>query len=190
MGADYIVNMYSRLIDVIYTGYHAHKFAQFGCGKIEYPAVKIIGHSHIRIGDGAFLGKGLILTAFDKRLSQTFLPRIEIGKNCVIGMNSHITAIGYISIGNNVLTGRNCLITDNSHGFINREELDMPPMSRMLSHEDVVIGDNVWIGENVCILPGVRIGKGSIIGAGSIVTKDVPDYSVAAGNPVRIIKQL
>ncbi len=187
---DFLACLYRRLFDVIYTGYHAHKFAQFECGKIEYPAVQIIGHCHIRIGRGSLLGKGLILTAFDKRQGQIFHPRIEIGEKCIIGKNMHITAIGNILIGNNVLTGRNCLITDNSHGLINREELNLAPILRPLSHKDVVISDNVWIGENVCVLPGVKIGTGSIIGAGSIVTKDVPEYSIAAGNPAKVIREV
>jgi len=48
----------------------------------------------------------------------------------------------------------------------------------------------VWIGENVCVLPNVRIGRNSIIGANSVVIKDVPPYSVVAGNPVKLIKKI
>ena len=64
-----------------------------------------------------------------------------------------------------------------------------PPRSRTIySKGPVIIGENVWIGENVCILPGVTIGKGTVIGAGAVVTKDIPPFSVAGGNPARIIK--
>ena len=49
-------------------------------------------------------------------------------------------------------------------------------------------GDDVWIGTRVIILPGVTIGKGVIIGAGAIVTKDIPEYAIAVGNPARVIK--
>ena len=53
----------------------------------------------------------------------------------------------------------------------------------------VVIGDDVWIGARVCILPGVTIGQGAVIGACAVVSKDVPAYSVAVGNPARVVKK-
>lgn len=54
----------------------------------------------------------------------------------------------------------------------------------------VTIGDNVWIAAGAQVLPGVTIGEGSVIGAGSVVTRDVPPYSLAVGNPCRVIRQL
>jgi acetyltransferase-like isoleucine patch superfamily enzyme len=55
------------------------------------------------------------------------------------------------------------------------------------SHK-ITIGDNVWIGRMVVILPGVTIGKGAIIGAGAVVSKDIPDYAIAVGNPAKVVK--
>jgi len=87
------------------------------------------------------------------------------------------------------LTGINVLITDNAHGTFNLSELDSPPIKRKLfTKGEVAIGDNVWIGSNSCIMPGVTIGRGAIIGANAVVTKDVPPYALAAGNPARVIK--
>ena len=54
----------------------------------------------------------------------------------------------------------------------------------------VVIGDDVWIGANAVILPGVTIGRHCVVAAGAVVTKDVPDNSVVAGVPAKILKQL
>ena len=83
------------------------------------------------------------------------------------------------------------MINDNSHGNICREELDLAPNLRPLTSKGpIIIEDNVWIGEMVCILSGVHIGKGAIIAAGSVVTKNVPPYTIVAGVPAKIVKQL
>ena len=58
-----------------------------------------------------------------------------------------------------------------------------------MGESDTVIGSDVWIGQNVTIMPGVRIGDGAIIAANSVVTKDVPAYHIAGGNPCKIIKK-
>lgn len=68
-------------------------------------------------------------------------------------------------------------------------ESELPYMRQPLESKPVSIGDGCWIGEKVCILPGVTIGKKCIIGAGSVVIKSIPDYSIAAGNPAKVIKQ-
>ncbi len=54
----------------------------------------------------------------------------------------------------------------------------------------VTIGDNVWIGGNTVVCPGVKIGSNVVIGAGSVVTRDIPDWSVAVGNPCRVIRKI
>lgn len=169
---------------------HRHSFKCFGKKSSIYPPVRmIVGGKYISIGSNVVLGSGLQLTAWDRFGEQRFTPSIEIGDNVSIGDGAHITAISSIRIGNNVLTGKNILITDNSHGAVTLDELETAPNKRPLfSKGPVVIGDNVWIGEMVSILPGVRIGEGSVIGAGAVVTRDVPPRCVAVGNPARIIE--
>ena len=108
-----------------------------------------------------------------------------------LGDHSHITCANKIVIGSGVLTGKRILITDNSHGSITLEQLQVAPKSRpVISKGDVFIGKNVWIGEKASIMPGVTIGEGSIIGANAVVTSDIPPYSVAVGTPARIVKRL
>lgn len=78
------------------------------------------------------------------------------------------------------------IIIGENHQF---SRLDVP--MRLQGYQEyppVYIDDDVWIGARVIILPGITIGKGSILGAGSVVTKDVPPFSIVAGNPARIIR--
>lgn len=54
---------------------------------------------------------------------------------------------------------------------------------------DSIIGNDVWIGQNVTVMPGIKIGNGAIIGASAVVTKDIPAYHIAGGNPIKIIRK-
>ncbi len=172
-----------------YTGFVRRRFAHLGKNSlIASPAEMIVGAQCMHIGDNAKINQGVILAAWPGMLEDN--PQLVIGDNCRIGVRSHISAAVGIRIGDNLLTGPNVLITDNSHGASSRELLDFHPQSRPLfSKGPVTIGNNVWIGQNACIMPGVTIGDGAIVAANSVVTHDVPAYSVAAGIPARVVKQ-
>lgn len=176
-----------------FTGYKARRFRYLGTNTTLGIHTAYLGERFISIGQDTLIGDygRLAANCCYKNTLQTFSPEIQIGNNCNIGPQSHITAISAIIIGNNVRTGPRVLITDNAHGESNKEFLDMAPNYRPLySKGPVIIDDNVWIGEGAMIMPGVRIGKGSIIAANSVVTKDIPPYSVAAGIPAKIIKTM
>ncbi|WP_423145926.1 acyltransferase [Rubrolithibacter danxiaensis] len=108
---------------------------------------------------------------------------VIIGKKSIIGIGNVI--IGPVSIGNNVMLAQNIVISGLNHGF---EDISTPPSAQKVVTKDITISDDVWIGANCVVTAGVKIGKHSVIGAGSIVTKDIPDYCVAVGNPAKIIK--
>ena len=150
----------------------------------------LAGADHITIGDHTKFQKELFLTAVVNYNEQNFNPQLVIGSNCNFGAYNHITCINKIVIGDYCLTGKWVTISDNSHGFTDKESLQQAPELRaVVSKGAVFIGDNVWIGDKVTILPGVKIGDGAVIGANSVVTKDVPAYSVIGGNPARILKE-
>ncbi|WP_256013635.1 acyltransferase [Desertivirga xinjiangensis] len=109
---------------------------------------------------------------------------VIIGERTIIGMSNVI--IGPVSIGNNVMLAQNIVVSGLNHGY---EDVNVPPAEQEVSTKAIIISDDVWIGANSVITAGVTIGKHSVIGAGSVVTKSVPDYAVAAGNPARIIKK-
>lgn len=148
----------------------------------------------ISIGSGTKFGDYFYLTAWDtyKTINgeQKLNPELTIGNDCNFGAYNHITCTNRVIIGDGVLTGKWVTITDNSHGDTDIETLQVCPARRPISSKGpVIIGDNVWIGDKVTILPGVTIGEGAVVAANAVVTKDVPAYSVAAGNPAKIVKQ-
>ena len=149
----------------------------------------ILNPKYMTIGNSTSFGRWVVLTAWDKHGEDKFNPKVIIGEKCSFGDFLHLTCIDKIQIGNNVLTGRWVTISDNGHGETNFETLHIPPSKRKLSCKGpVIIGNNVWIGDKATILSGVTLGDGAVIAANSVVTKDIPPYSVAAGNPAKIIK--
>lgn len=174
--------------DRIYTGFIRRRFGHFGNSVIAWHALHLEGCEYIHIGNGTTIDKDLQLTAWH---TDKGTPSISIGNNCLIRAHAHITAVGHIRIGDNLLTGTNILITDNLHGDNSLSDLQMPPRERrIVGKGDISIGNNVWLGNNVCVMPGVTIGDGAVIGANSVVTHDIPAYAVAAGIPARVVKQM
>ncbi len=110
---------------------------------------------------------------------------IEVGKNFFANYNCTIIDVAKVKIGDNVLFAPNVAVYTAGH--------PIHPVMRQSEYEygiGITIGDNVWIGGNSVILPGVHIGSNTVIGAGSVVTKDIPDWVVAGGNPCKVIRKI
>lgn len=110
---------------------------------------------------------------------------IEVGKNFFANYNCTIIDVAKVKIGDNCQFAPNVSIYTAGH--------PLHPVARNSLYEygiEVTVGDNVWIGGNTVIMPGVHIGSNTVIGAGSVVTKDIPDWVVAAGNPCRVIREI
>lgn len=110
---------------------------------------------------------------------------IEVGKNFFANYNCTILDVAKVRIGDNCFLAPNVSIYTAGHPIF--------PETRNTQYEygkEVTIGDNVWIGGSAVICPGIHIGNNVVIGAGSVVTKDIPDWSIAAGNPCRVIRAI
>lgn len=109
---------------------------------------------------------------------------IIIGDYCRIGLSN--TVIGPIKIGNRVNISQNVVLIGLDHNY---QDITKGIIEQGVTTSPIFIGNDTIIGANSIILPGITIGQHCFIGAGCVVTKDIPDYSVAVGNPAKIIKQ-
>ena len=109
---------------------------------------------------------------------------VIIGDRTKIGLSN--TIIGPVTIGNDIRLAQNITLSGLNHNYT---DVNLPIHVQGVSTAPIVIEDETWIGANVVVLAGVTIGKHCIVAAGSVVTKDVPSYSVAVGNPARVLKK-
>lgn len=112
---------------------------------------------------------------------------IRLGNNVFVNFNAVFLDTCLISIGSRTLVGPNVSFFSATHPLdpAVRNGTQGPELGK-----EIHIGEDVWIGGNVVILPGVKLGRGCVIGAGSVVTRDVPDFCVAAGNPAKVLRTI
>lgn len=136
---------------------------------------------------------------------------LKKGRNIIVGQNSFIYPCKFITLGDNTFIGRNVTISSSESGNSpiilgkdvmitervlilsgnhNYSDITIPINQQGEGKQgEIIIEDNVWIGAGSIILTGVTIGEGSIVGAGSVVTKSIPEFSIAVGNPAKVIKK-
>ena len=109
---------------------------------------------------------------------------VFIGDRTRIGLGN--TLIGPVKIGNDVRLAQNVVMSGLNHDY---EDVSLPISQQGVNTAPIVIEDETWIGSNAMVVAGVTVGKHCVIAGGSVVTKNVPAYSVVAGNPARVLKQ-
>lgn len=147
---------------------------------------QFVSGEYMFFGDNANIGRYVFFGCYDEKVGGCLNPLLKVGHTFLIGSYSKISVSKGVTIGDNVTVASNVFICDSNHGT---SALTDNYLQNPLSNEEIYIGDGVWIGEKVIILSGASIGKKSIIGAGSVVTKSIPEYCMAVGNPCKVIKR-
>ena len=134
-------------------------------------------HDAKRVGEGCFYLDHIVWLNGD---------RIELGDHVAFNYGCYVNGYGGLQIAHGAEFGPYTMIHTANH---NMDDPDRPVTQQGWEVvRPVEIGANCWIGMGVCILPAVRIGDGCVVGAGSVVTKDIEPYTIAVGNPARVIK--
>jgi acetyltransferase-like isoleucine patch superfamily enzyme len=135
-------------------------------------------HSKINIGDDVLIAKDSILSCSS--------AAIFIANEVSIGPGSYIRASrGPVTLGSCITIGAHTVIISGNPDY---KRLDIPMMKQEGDAKGISVGDDVWVGVGVKIIDGVKIGNGCVIGAGAVVTKDISDYSIAAGVPAKVLR--
>lgn len=153
-------------------------FRRIGENVIFEDGVKVFHPDRISLGNNVYVGHYAILKGYHR-------GEMTIGDHTWIGQGSFLHSAGTITIGSAVGIGPNVTILTSVH---EEGPLDQPVLFGALRFGEVTVEDGCDIGVGAILLPGVRIGEGTIIGAGSVVTRDIPAFSVAAGNPARVLR--
>lgn len=123
-------------------------------------------------------------TIEDFTLVNNGLGPITLGNHVFIGASNVI--IGPVTLHDHIMTAQNVVMSGLDHGFSN---VNIAFRYQPCTVSEIIVGEGCWIGANVVIISGVHIGKFSVIAAGSVVTKNIPAYSMAGGNPAKLLKQ-
>ncbi len=163
------------------------KFGRVGLRTTINKPLRVVGGRRIYIGNSCFILDGLRIEAISKWLDKNYEPRIDIDDRVTVGQNCHFTCANRLHIGKGVSILPQVLITDIEHEYIPDKSL----RETGLEVGSVEIGENAVIGMGARILghKDIKIGKSAIIGTNAVVTHDVPDYSMVAGIPAKVIKK-
>jgi UDP-3-O-[3-hydroxymyristoyl] glucosamine N-acyltransferase len=168
----------------VFSLFIAGGFHQWGRDSVARLPLRSNGEQWISVGSGVHFGAGCWLNA--EPAGPATAPVMVIGDGCRFAGGCVISAVSQVSIGREVLVARNVYIADHDHAYADTSQAIMHQGIASVGH--VTVGDGAWLGQNCVVTSGVHIGRGAVVAANSVVTKDVPDYSLAAGAPAKVIK--
>lgn len=150
-----------------------------GEGTVLEEGVLVFHPENVSLGRGVYVGHQTMLKGYHR-------GALEVGDGTWIGQRCFLHAAGGIRIGRNVGIGPEVKILTSVHEESGRA---LPILHAPLRFAPVVVEDDADLGVGAILLPGVTVGRGAQIGAGAVVTRDVPAYAVAAGNPARVLRE-
>lgn len=182
-GALQLHRLWVRSRDKAFSMTVAGGFHSFGRNSVIQVPARIKNAHRIAVGEGVFVASGSWLHV----LEDDGDVALEIGDGASIAEGCVFSSARSIRLGTKVSLARYVYVADHAHAY---DDPDAPSLEQGITDiRPVEIGDGAWLGQNVTVLPGVRIGKGCVVAAHSVVSTDVPDYSLAAGAPARVIRR-
>jgi acetyltransferase-like isoleucine patch superfamily enzyme len=153
----------------------------FGRWPLHGNVLEALREGRLEIGANVLLEPGVWLTA-------PAPARIRIGAGTFLNLGVMVAAAELVEIGEHCMLANGCFVTDADHRF---DDPDKPvPWQGFTPKGPTRLGDNVWCGANAVITGGVTIGERCVIGANSVVTQDIPAFSIAAGAPAHVLRQI
>lgn len=167
------------------------RFHSFGEGAlICFPPGEHLGQEHISLGALTLVAPNVTLSvgmAPGQPLPRgATSPVLRIGERCLIGRGSHLVAHRSLVIGDDVITGPGCYVTDQNHVYA---DPDTPIGQQYPTDDPVEIGSGSWLGAGAVVLPGTRLGRNTVVGAGAVVRGEFPDHVVLAGAPATVVRR-
>jgi acetyltransferase-like isoleucine patch superfamily enzyme len=161
-------------------------FLKKDIGKNSYidKSVNVFGWAYVSIGQNTLVGEQSWLNVNGRKAG---FKHIKIGSYCYLGRRNLLSSGKELIISDYVMISNECKFIGSNHIFDNPM---YPYITTGTTNDDIQkIGVNCWIGAGSIVLGAITVGHGSIIGAGSVVTKDIPPFSIAVGNPCQVIKR-
>ncbi len=184
-----IAALVDRFVDLPFRVRARSSVRAAGRSKVRCRSIRLQPGCTVDVGDRSMLRAKVLFDRRDARLS--------IGDRTFVG-SSVIVVAERVAIGDDVLISWGCTIVDHDSHSVHFDERAQDVVDWYSGRKDwshvairpVSIGNRAWIGVNALILKGVTVGEGSVVAAGSVVTRDVPPYSLVAGNPARVVREL
>jgi acetyltransferase-like isoleucine patch superfamily enzyme len=143
--------------------------------------LEALREGRLSVGQGTLFEPNVWITAPGE-------ARVVIGSGCFLNIGVMVASAERVEIGDHCMFANGCFLSDADHRFV--DPVRPVPWQGFVSKGPTRVGDNVWCGAHVVITSGVTVGERCVIGANSVVTHDIPPFTIAAGAPAKVIREI